>query len=212
MCFFVPPSIIFHHHQLFKKENQGTCLACMMSSCALCGSSIHTANRELQCAPPEDANGPTKGAAASGEGERKAGGTPTLIRVHLQITCSSPDITLSFMPFHACEFRIGISSPHFPYLWGHLSHELGPISLSLKSKIWNLGRKWCVRITYKSSSSLFTNSVRGINKGACVHVCVSVYNLYRKRHKLGLYSEFLLMEYTIKNVKTQAISYHWRVF
>lgn len=84
------PSIIFHQHQLFKKENQGTCLACTMSSCVLCGSSIHTANRELQCAPPEDASGPAKGAAASGEGERKAGGTPTLIRVHLRITLLLP--------------------------------------------------------------------------------------------------------------------------
>lgn len=106
-------------------------------------------------------------------GEGKAGGTPLLIRIHLGI----PVITFSFKPFHACELQIGISSlPHLPYVWGHLSCELGPLSPSLKSKIWNLERKQCVNIMYKSSSSLITNSVSGINKGVCVHMstCVCV--------------------------------------
>ena len=85
-----------------------------------------------------------------------------------------PPLSSLFMPVNGEE---AWALQCFSYLWGHLSHELDPISISLKSKIWHSERKWCANITYNTPSSLLTNSVSGMNKCACVHAytCTCVF-------------------------------------
>lgn len=93
---------------------------------------------------------------------------------HVQTPANHPlPLSSLFMPVKGEEASVPRCLSN---LWGHLSHALDPISISLKSKAWYSERKWCTNITHITPSSLLTNSVSGMNKCACVHAytCASV--------------------------------------